>query len=63
MATPNELRELSQILTKYAKDLREDAEHARERSRKLREIAGRAKLSGDANHAHAEAARHRQDER
>jgi hypothetical protein len=60
---PRELRELSRILTKHAKDLRENAEDARERSRRLREIAGRAKLSGDTKHAHAKAARERQDER
>jgi hypothetical protein len=63
MATPKGLRELSRILTEHVKDLREDAEHARERSRKLREVAGRAKLSGDANHTHAMAACHRQDAR
>ena len=63
MATPKELRETSQILTKHGKDLREDAARARERSHKLRELADRAKLSGDANHAHAKAARDRQDGR
>ncbi|MGO9997043.1 MAG: hypothetical protein ACLPKW_04720 [Acetobacteraceae bacterium] len=63
MATPKELHEMSRILMKHGKDLREDAARARERSHKLREIADGAKLSGDANHAHAQAARHRQDER
>ena len=63
MATPKELRETSRILTKHGKDLREDAARARERSHKLRELADRAKLSGDANHAHAKAARDRQDGR
>ena len=44
---------MSRILMKHGKDLREDAARARERSHKLREIADGAKLSGDANHAHA----------
>ena len=55
MATPKELREMSQVLTKHGQDLREDAERARDRYEELREIADRAKLSGDANHAHAKA--------
>jgi hypothetical protein len=63
MATPQQLRETSRILTKHAKNVRHDADRARERFQKLREIADRAKLSGEARHAHAEAARHRQDER
>jgi hypothetical protein len=63
MATPKDLRETSRILRKHAKEVRRDADLARERSKKLREIADRAKLSGDAKHAHAEAARQRQDER
>ena len=52
-----------EILTKHGKDVREDAKRARKRSEELREIANRAKLSGDANHAHAKAARDRQDGR
>ena len=56
MATPQRLRETSRILTKHAKEVRDDANRARERFQKLREIAKRAKLSGDARHAHAEAA-------
>ena len=63
MAIPKGLRETSRILRKHAKDVRRDADLARERSKKLREIADRAKLSGDAKHAHAEAASRRQDER
>jgi hypothetical protein len=63
MATPEELRETSRILRKHAQNMRDDADRARERSNALREIAARAKLSGDARHAHAEAARRRQDER
>ena len=63
MATPKQLREMSRILTKYGQDLREDAERARERCRMLRDSADRAKLSGDANRAHAKAARDRQDGR
>jgi hypothetical protein len=63
MATPEELRETSRILRKHAQNVRDDADRARERSNALREIAARAKLSGDARHAHAEAARRRQDER
>ena len=63
MATPRELRETSQILTKHGKDVREDAKRARKRSEELREIANRAKLSGDAHHARAKAARDRQDGR
>jgi hypothetical protein len=63
MATLKELREMSLVLTRHGKDVRENAERARERSRKLRERAHQAKLSGDANHAHAKAARRRQDER
>ena len=63
MATPQQLRETSRILRKHAKAVRDDADRARERSEKLREIAARAKLSGDARHAHAEAASRRQDER
>jgi hypothetical protein len=63
MATPQQLRETSRILTKHAKEVRGDADRARERFKKLQEIAARAKLSGDARHAHADAARRRQDER
>jgi hypothetical protein len=63
MAAPEELRETSRILKKYAKDLRDDAARARERSKKLRQIADRAKLSAHANYAHAKAACHCQDER
>jgi hypothetical protein len=60
LAWPKELRETSRILTKHAKEVRDDANRARERFQKLREIAERAKLSGDARHAHAKAARSRQ---
>jgi hypothetical protein len=63
MATPKELREMSQVLTRHGKEVRDIAKRARERSRMLRERADRAKLSGDANHAHAKAARDRQDGR
>jgi hypothetical protein len=63
MATPKQLREMSDVLIKHGRDLREDAEHAVERSRKLRETADRAKLSGDGHKAHAKAARSRQDKR
>jgi hypothetical protein len=51
MATPQQLRETSRILRKHAKAVRDDADRAR------------AKLSGDARHAHADTARRRQDER
>ena len=54
---------MSRILTKHGQDLREDAERALERSRKLRGSAHRAKLSGDAHHAHAKGAQDRQDGR
>ena len=60
MATPKELREMSQVLTRHGKEVRDIAKRARERSRMLRERADRAKLSGDARHAHAKAARSRQ---
>jgi hypothetical protein len=63
MATPQQLRETSRILRKHAQNVRNDAARARERSNALRDIAARAKLSGDARHAHADAARRRQDER
>ena len=63
MATTKELREMSRILTQHGKDVRDIAERARKRSRTAGERADRAKLSGDANHAHAKAARDRQDGR
>ena len=63
MATAKQLREMSEVLTKHGQDLRENAERAQERSAKLRERVDRAKLSSNANTAHAKAARDRQDER
>ena len=59
MATFQQLRETSRIQRKHAQNVRDDAQRARERSNALREIASRAKLSGDAKQAHAEAARRR----
>ena len=63
MATAKQLRGMSEVLTKHEQDLRENAERAQERSAKLSERADRAKLSSNANTAHAKAARDRQDER
>ena len=53
----------AQVLIKHGQRLREDAERAVERFHKLREMADRAKLSGDDHKARAEAARSRQDKR